>query len=197
MSALEERPPSPAPDGAVRDGVGTAAEVRADVLAGVAGASALAAGVIHLVVVPPHLVETPVIGALFLGLGLGQVGLGLAFRSVRSVKALLAVVVVHLTVISLYVASRTVELPFMPPHDAAHEFPHLPVAGGIGDGVPTYPGARIEAIGPLDLLCLLAELVLVAVATALLPDKVRTRVTSLMVGLAVLALVLRAAMVLA
>lgn len=154
----------------------------------VARVAALAAGGTHLVVAPQHLVEAPVIGALFLALGLGQVALALAFRAVRGVRALLAVVGVHLVVISLYVATRTVELPFMPAHDGV---PHLPVAGGVGDGIPTYPGARIEAVGPLDLIALVAELVLVGTVVALLPDRVRTTVTTLMVSMAGLALLLQ------
>lgn len=197
MSALEQRPALAAGEAGAAGGTGPdeAEAVRAARVAGLAGASALVAGIAHLAVTPHHLIEAPVIGLLFLGLGLLQLGLGAAFGLVRSVRAQLGVLLVHLTVVASYIASRTVELPFIPPHDAAHQFPHLPVAGGVGDGVPTYPGARIEGIGFVDMLCLVAELVLVAAVTALLPERVRARVTALMLALAATALMLRVVLV--
>lgn len=189
MTTLDERPD---------DHTGETREaIREDRLAGLAGASVLLAGAIHLAVAPSHLLEAPVIGVLFLGLGLAQVATAVAFRTARGLRFLLGVIAVHLAVVSLYVASRTVELPFMPPHDAAHALARLPVAGGVGDGVPLYPGARIEDVGPVDLVALLAELTLIAAVCALLPDRVRARVITLMVVLAGLAFALRAAMVLA
>jgi hypothetical protein len=104
---------------------------------------------------------------------------------------LTTVVAVHLAVMGLYVASRTRDLPFVPPHDAAHEVPHLPVELGVGNGLPIYPGTRIEPVGVLDLACLVAELVLVAMIVGLLPSRWRNAVTSAMVGLGLLAVAAR------
>ena len=169
------------------------AATREDVLAGIAGAAALAAGVIHLAVTPHHLVEAPVLGALFLLVGLGQVALALSFQLALGVRTLVLVVVAHVGVIAVYVTSRTVELPFMPPHDAGHDVRHLPVAGGVGNGVPIYPGSRIEQLGVLDLGCLAAELVLVLAVLALLPERWRARFSTALALLAGLAVALRAA----
>ncbi len=158
----------------------------------VGGGAALAAGTIHLAVVPEHLGEVRTLGLLFLALGLGQVGLALLLwgrRAARGTTTLTAVVVLHLVVILLYLASRTVDLPFLPPHDAGHAVEHLPVAGGVGDGVPVYPGSRIEEVGVLDLACLFAELVLVGVVTSLLPERARSRVATLTASVALAALV--------
>ena len=101
---------------------------------------------------------------------------------------LTAVVVGHLAVMGLYVASRTADLPFVPPHDAAHEVNH-PVPGGVGNGLPIYPGSRMEPVGVLDVACLDRELVLVVMVG--LPSRWRTGVTSAMLGVGVLAVVAR------
>ena len=69
-------------------------------------------------------------------------------------------------VVALYVASRTVDLWFLPPH--GHGVEHLPVAGGVGNGIPVLPGDRIEPVGALDLACLGAELVVIAMLMSLL-----------------------------
>jgi len=104
---------------------------------------------------------------------------------------LTTVIVGHLAVIGLYVASRTVDLPFIPPHDVGHDVEHLPVAGGVGNGVPVYPGSRVEPVGVLDVFCLVAELVLVAMLAGLLPARWRNGVTTAMVAVGLLALVAR------
>ena len=74
-----------------------------------------------------------------------------------------------------YVATRTVDLWFMPAHGPAHDSDHLAVAGGIGNGIPVYPGDRIEPVGPLDLTCLVAELVVVAMLLAMIAPRLRGR----------------------
>ena len=159
----------------------------------VAATSAMIAGAIHLAVVPQHWAVSLPISVFFLVLGLGQLALGAALRWRLPPVVLAGVVVGHLAVMALYVASRTVELPFVPPHDAGHEVDHLPVAGGVGNGVPIYPGTRVEPVGVLDVACLVAELVLVAMVVGLLPARWRNGVTSVMVGLGLLALLARAA----
>jgi hypothetical protein len=157
----------------------------------VAAVCAMLAGAIHLAVVPQHWGVSWQISTFFVVLGLGQLGLGAALRWRLSPAVLTAVVAGHLAVMGLYVASRTVDLPFVPPHDAAHEVPHLPVPGGIGNGLPIYPGTRIEPVGVLDVACLAAELVLVAMIVGLLPARWRNAVTTAMVGLGVLAVAAR------
>jgi hypothetical protein len=157
----------------------------------VAALCAMLAGAIHLAVVPQHWGVSWQISTFFLVLGLGQLGLGAALRWRLHPAVLTAVVAGHLAVMGLYVASRTVDLPFVPPHDAAHEVPHLPVAGGVGNGLPIYPGTRIEPVGLLDVACLIAELVLVAMIVGLLPARWRNAVTTAMVGLGLLAVAAR------
>jgi hypothetical protein len=150
------------------------------------------AGVVHLVVVPEHLAEFPAAGVFFALLGLGQLGLGVALRWVRAAWLPVLAVVGHLGVVALYVASRTVDLPFVPVHEAAGHAPsHLPVAGGVGNGVPIFPGSRMEPVGALDLVCLLAELLAVGLLVALLPARPRRAMANLMLGLGLAAVLLR------
>lgn len=84
------------------------------------------------------------------------------------------------------VASRTVDLPFLPVHGSEH----LPVAWGVGNGVPVFPGDRIEQVGLPDLVCLAAELATVAALCALSTPLVRRLTTSglLVLGLAMVAM---------
>jgi hypothetical protein len=100
-------------------------------------------------------------------------------------------VIGHVALIALYVVSRTAELPFVPPHDPAHAADRLPVPGGVGEGVPVFPGSRIEEVAAVDLVCLVAELGLVVALTALLPSRARARLGTLMAALGVLAVAAR------
>lgn len=159
------------------------------VLAAAMGAAV--AGVIHLVVVPGHWAVSAPMSAFFLGVGVAQLVLAAALGRGLPDAVLVAVISAHLAIMGLYVASRTVDLPFVPPHDAAHEMEHLPVPGAVGDGIPTYPGSRVEPVGVLDLMCLVAELVLVVSLAALLPARLRGIVTTVMAGAAVLAVLWR------
>ncbi len=160
----------------------------------VAMAGAAVAGGIHLAVTREHLAEGWLIGGFFLVLGLAQLGLVVALRRRLSERVLLVVIGAHLTVITLYAATRTVELPFVPPHDAGHAVDHLPVAGGVGNGIPIYPGSRIEPVGVLDAVCLAAELALVAAVVSMVSPRLRGRVTTLMACLAALGLLARGIM---
>ena len=154
-------------------------------------AAVLAAG-IHAAVVPEHLQESLLIGGFFVAVALGQFGLAAALR--RRPPVLLAVVAIwaHVGLIALYVASRTVDLAFLPAHHGASRVEHLPVAGGHGNGIPAYPGSRIEPVGALDLICLAAELVLVGALLGLLPARLRSRTTTVLMILGVLAVLARA-----
>ena len=175
-------------DPAVADDAGVSHE---EVYVVVAAVCAMLAGAIHLAVVPQHWGASWQISAFFIVLGMGQLGLGAALRWRLPPAVLAGVVFGHLAVMGLYVASRTVDLPFVPAHGPAQAAGHLPVPGGIGSGVPVYPGSRIEPVGVLDLMALVAELVLVAMIVGLLPSRWRNAVTSAMVGLGVLAVVAR------
>ena len=184
MNGLRERP------GALREAPTARAVRRADPVVVAVCAAALAGG-IHLAVAYPHFREHWTLGTFFLVLGLAQLALVPLLRRPCPAHVLLGVVVAHVGVLVLYVASRTVDLPFVPPHDVGHEFEHLPVAGGVGNGIPVYPGSRIEEVGLLDLVCLAAELALVAAVVSLLPARLRAPVTTVCAGLAVLGVLLR------
>ena len=95
----------------------------------------------------------------------------------------------------LYVLSRTVSLPFLPPHDAGH-VERLPVAGAAGNGVPVFPQSSIEPVGILDMTCLLAELALIVMLVAFLPRSARRFTTDALMGLGLAAVAARAAGVL-
>ena len=162
------------------------------VYAAVAGACALVAGVSHVALAPAHFGEGWHLGAFFAITGLGQLGLTLALRWTLPPWFLQAAVAAHVLLIGLYVASRTTELPFVPPHGVTHRKDSLPVPGGVGDGVPVFPGSRIEGIGAVDLVCVVAEMGVVVMLTALLPAGTRSRLTTAMAVLALAALVARA-----
>jgi hypothetical protein len=149
------------------------------------------AGALHLLVAPAHAAESWLFGTFFVAVGLAQVGFAVALRWPLREWVLVVAVTAQVGVIALYVATRTTDLWFMPAHGAGHDIEHLPVAGGIGNGVPIYPGDRIEPVGPLDLTCLAAELIVVAMLTAMLTARTRGRVTSGMALLGVAALAAR------
>ncbi len=159
------------------------------VLAAALGATM--AGVAHLLAVPQHWDVSVPMSAFFIILGVAQLVLAAALRWRPPNSVLIVTIAVHLVVMALYLASRTVDLPFVPPHDAGHRVDHLPVAGGVGNGIPIYPGARVEPVGMLDVVCLGAELLLVVALTSLLPSRVRGRVTTVLAAAAVLSVLWR------
>jgi hypothetical protein len=183
MSVTHERPATRTPEDRLPS--------HEEVYALVAAVCAMLAGGIHLAVVPEHWDVARPIGVFFLVVGIAQLCLGGALGWRLRPVVLAAAVVANTAVMGLYVASRTIDLPFVPPHDADHSVAHLPVAGGQGNGVPVYPGSRIEPVGVVDLACLLAELVLVAMLVGLLPRGWRNALTSLMVLIGLVAAVLR------
>jgi len=147
----------------------------------VAMAWGVMAGAIHLLVAPAHFAEAWYAGVFFVAVGLGQLLLSVLLTRPLPVPVLVTGVGATAAVVALYVASRTVDLWFLPPH--GHGVEHLPVAGGVGNGIPVLPGDRIEPVGALDLACLGAELVVIAMLMSLLPARVRSRTgTVLTVG---------------
>jgi hypothetical protein len=160
----------------------------------VAAVAALVAGLVHLTVAVPGFGASLPLGGFFLAVSLGQIGFARAVRSSHSMSVLVCGAVAHLAMITLYVASRTVDLAFLPVRDdVGPSFHHLPVAGGVGNGTPIVPDAHIQPVGIPDLVCLLAELLVVAMIVALLPGRPRRLVTDLMLVLGVAGLVARVA----
>ncbi|MGY2874415.1 hypothetical protein ACVW00_001605 [Marmoricola sp. URHA0025 HA25] len=174
--------------------VGLAARARSAPAVHLVTAAGLAAcaGVIHLAVVRDHLAEAPILGTFFLVVGVAQLGLAYLFLRRRTSPLLLVPAIgAHVGLLMLYVVSRTAELPFVPAHDIGHTVKHLPIAGGVGNGIPIFPGSRIEDVGWLDLGCQAVELGLVLVLTGLLPRRIRSRVGTAMLCVGVAALVAR------
>ena len=153
----------------------------------VAAPCALGAAAIHAVVVPEHLEEAPAAGVFFVVLALAQLALAVALLWPLRPWVLAAALVGHVGVVVLYVASRTMDLGFLP----AHSVSHLPVVNGVGNGVPVLPGSHAEPVGVLDVACLALELVLITMLAALLPARTGRLVTNGLAVLAVSALVAR------
>jgi hypothetical protein len=162
----------------------------------IAAQAAVISAAIHAWIVPEHLREWWLYGAFFLGVAIAQSALAILLLRRPTLPVLLAGIWGNVGLISTYVASRTVGLPVTPPHDAAaHVHTHLPVAGGVGNGIPIYPGAtesHVEAIGLLDLPALAAELVLVVMLLGLLPTRLGRRTTNVLLVGGIAAWVLRA-----
>jgi hypothetical protein len=109
------------------------------VLAIVAGGLSAGAAVIHLAVVGEHFAEYPPFGILFAALGWFQLGWAAAYVARPGRRLASLGLMVSLAVLVVWVASRTIGLPFGP-----------------------EPGA-VEPLGPLDLACSGFEGVLILV----------------------------------
>jgi hypothetical protein len=158
----------------------------------IASLAALVAGVIHLAVAVPLITESLLVGSASMVVALGQFAFARAVRSTRAAVVLIAGAAGQLTVIALYVVSRTVDLPFLPVRDdVGHAFHHLPIAGGVGNGTPIVPDAHVQPVGVPDLVCLLAELAVLAAVVALLRDRPRRLLTDAMLALGLVALLAR------
>jgi hypothetical protein len=153
------------------------------------------AATVHAVVAPEHMSESWYVGMFFIVVWAGQAGLALVLASGKPLSQLplLGAIGANLGIVVLYVASRTVGLTFLPDHDhTAHAVEHLPVAGAIGNGVPVLSESHAEPVGSLDLVCLVAELVLVVVLVGMLRGRAQRRVVNTMLGMGLLALGARA-----
>jgi hypothetical protein len=152
-----------------------------------AGLMVLAAG-IHLFVIPEHLREWWMAAVFFLVVANGQAGLAaMLFRKLQPLTVSLGIWA-NLAVVGVYVWSRTTGLPFGPEHHAeiaSGHAGHLPVAGGVGNGIPVLPQpnvGRAESVGALDISALAIELVAVAILVSLLPERTRGRTTNAMLA---------------
>ncbi|MBA2361926.1 MAG: hypothetical protein H0V86_00110 [Chloroflexia bacterium] len=105
----------------------------------------LVAGLLHVSAMPRHYAEWWGYGAFFLVVAIAQVLLsdGLLYRPRR--RLILVGVIGNLAVISLYVVTRTVGIPFFGPH-----------------------AGEVEAVGAIDLASVVAEAALVAALLLLL-----------------------------
>lgn len=158
----------------------------------VAAIAAALAGALHLAVVPAHLDGPALVPAFFLLVGVVQLCLavGLVAHELR-VLPLMGIVGAHVALIALYVASRTVDLPFVTPHHhGSHAGPEA-APGAVGNGVPIYPGARIEPVGVVDLVCVGAEVVLVVALLARIPARWRRSTLDVLAVVAVVAICAR------
>ena len=149
--------------------------------------SVLLAAVAHVWVLPEHLAEWLPAGVFFGVVSAGQLALAWLLRRSPSRGVLTLGLLGTIGLVVFYVMTRTVDLPFLP---ATHE-EHLPTAWGIGNGIPIFPGDRIEEVGVPDLVCLVAELVTVGALCALATPAVRRTVTSGLFVLGVAMLMLR------
>ena len=114
-----------------------------DVVVPVAMAWSVAAGVIHLLVAPAHLREAWWLGAGFVAVGLAQVpALVALLMRPQPVWVLLVATWGCATAAGFYVATRTVDVWFMPAHGRGHEVGHLPVLNGVGRGSRCIPATR-------------------------------------------------------
>ncbi|MDX6371984.1 MAG: hypothetical protein QOD98_972 [Nocardioidaceae bacterium] len=162
----------------------------------VAAEAAVFSAAIHLWVAPEHLREWWLYGAFFLTAAAAQSLLAWLVLHRASLLVLVGGIWGNLAIIATYVASRTVGLPLTPPHAGHVTHSHLPVAGGVGNGVPIYPGTgssgNVEAVGTLDLFALSAELVLVIALVGMLPAGPRRRMTNVLLGIGLAVWAIRA-----
>ena len=148
--------------------------------------SSLLAAATHLWVVPEHRAEWPPAAIFFVVVTVLQVALAWWTHRSPSPLVVTAGLVGTVGLLVFYVLTRTVALPFLPAHGAEH----LPVAWGVGNGIPIFPEDRIEAVGLPDMVCLVAELVTVAALCSLAAPSVRRAATNglLLLGVSLLAL---------
>lgn len=87
------------------------------VLAAAMGAAM--AGVVHLLVVPGHWATSPLMSVFFVAIGTAQLVLVVLLSWRLPNAVIVGVIVGHLAIMGMYLASRTVDLPFVPPRDRA------------------------------------------------------------------------------
>jgi hypothetical protein len=126
-----------------------------------------AAGLAHLVAAPSHYTWWPVAGVFFVALGVVQLAYGVAMvRGGATERLLLVGIWGTVGVILLYVASRTIGLPWSPPVPF-HGGRWVPGRSMVPDGA--------KYVGPLDVFTLVAELLVVVVSAAMLSTRAKAR----------------------
>lgn len=137
----------------------------------IAAALSAAAGLVHLSVAPGHFEHGWMFGAFFLLVGQFQLFFA-AFVLVRTTwPVALTGIVANLSVVLVYVASRTVGLPVSAEASDSH-------GGG-------QAASGVEEAGALDLATTAVELVLIGVLLTMLPARLRSATGNglLLVGL--------------
>jgi hypothetical protein len=127
----------------------------------------VAAAFAHLVAAPGHYEWWPTSGLFFVGLGIGQLVIAvLLVYGVENRWFVLATIWGTVGVIGVYVASRTVGLPMTPP---------VPFHGTrwISGQAIVPDGAKY--VGPLDVLTLVAETLVVLTTVTMLPGRSKSR----------------------
>lgn len=156
-----------------------------------AGALCAVAGLVHVVVVPEHAAEWAPAGVFLVVVATFQLWLGQALWRGTAARVLPAAVVATAGLVALYVASRTVGLPFRAEGSSAVGGHHgaLTVPGGHGNGMPIIPGAEPDvapaAVGLLDVVCVAAEFGALALLVGLLPVAQRRSVTNLLLAVGI------------
>ena len=160
-----------------------------------AAALSCVAGLVHLVVAPEHFDEWAPAGIFFIVVAAGQLWLAQALWRGLGARLVPPAVLVTSALVALYVASRTVGLPFHA--DGAAEGLGLggshhggsQVPGGQGNGMPVIPGsdvgAAVETVGVHDLVCVVAELGVLALLLGMLPARQRSSVGNLLLAVGV------------
>ena len=146
---------------------GRAEGTRRTVVADVAIVCSTAAALAHLVAAPSHFTWWPAAGVFFVVLGFVQLSYAIAIlRGATGETLLLAGIWGTVAIILLYVASRTVGIPWSPP---------VPFHGGRWvPGRSVVPdGAKY--VGPLDVFTLVAELLVVVTSVTMLSARSKTR----------------------
>lgn len=144
-----------------RPGARTATSQRRELAVDSAIVLSATAALAHLVAAPSHFTWWPAAGVFFVALGVAQLGCAVMFlRGFRSNWFVLAGIWGTVGVILLYVASRTIGLPWTPP---------VPSHGGrwvVGRSI-VPDGAK--HVGPLDVFTLVAEVLFVVTLLGMLP----------------------------
>jgi hypothetical protein len=129
----------------------------------IAIASSVAAASAHLVAAPGHYLWWPASGLFFVGLGVAQLVVAvLLVFGVDDRRFVLTTVWGTVGVIGVYLASRTVGLPMTPPVPF-HGTHWVPGQAMVPDGA--------KYVGPLDVLTLAAEILVVGTMLTMLPTR--------------------------
>ena len=160
-----------------------------------AAALSCVAALVHLVVAPEHFGEWAPAGIFFMIVAAGQLWLAQALWRGLGARLVPAAALVTSGLVALYVVSRTIGLPFHPDvarlglglggsHHGGSQVP-----GGQGNGMPIIPGsgadAAVETVGALDLVCVVAELGVLALLVGMLPAGQRRSVGNLLLAVGV------------
>jgi hypothetical protein len=125
------------------------------------------AALAHFVAAPGHYTWWPAAGVFFAALGVAQLAYAvILLRGALGNRLLLVGIWGTVGVIMVYVASRTVGIPMAPPV-SAHGGRWIIGRSAVPDGA--------KYVGPLDIMTLVAEIVLVVALLGQLPTRLKNR----------------------